>query len=463
MSIKESFSSQFSRILGVFHALPKAPNAYISIENLFNKIHSSYDHFRAPRKALQRDLNALNDVLHKGNVEKFAALGRQSASFRLSADAQLDLVKPNLVQNEFQSLAIVHSYNFLKNYFPESWQNALTDQFEQAQKVLALRNKDVWLSKFGFALDGAFQNYLTPSSDIKEKIFKSIHDNNVWLEILYYPENYRKQPNVYVIKPHGIIVRGRKQYLIASKINEHNKVFTRTFTIHRILQAIEIPERLSVFIPDIDMKKAIEKNEYEGFFNDTDRQIKIELLCHIEILTELQFSKIHKTQQLFATNASHFTLTAEMPITWSFIEWLVQHAGTIEVLESEDLRDEVRERICNMANNYNIEIMEFENDFANYGRGYDDFIDENGAIQPLDIEEDVAVVIENDMTIQEFDALLEQTIDFIRDKPYISESELSKHFKINHSLSSHLIYKMGLENVIEMISEDNSNLHKVLI
>jgi len=210
MSIKESFSSQFSRILGVFHALPKAPNAYISIENLFNKIHSSYDHFRAPRKALQRDLNALNDVLHKGNVEKFAALGRQSASFRLSADAQLDLVKPNLVQNEFQSLAIVHSYNFLKNYFPESWQNALTDQFEQAQKVLALRNKDVWLSKFGFALDGAFQNYLTLSSDIKEKIFKSIHDNNVWLEILYYPENYRKQPNVYVIKPHGIIVRGRK-------------------------------------------------------------------------------------------------------------------------------------------------------------------------------------------------------------------------------------------------------------
>lgn len=383
MHIKETFPFQFSRILSVFHALPKAPNAYISIEDLFIKLHNSYAHFLAPRKALQRDLNALDDILHKGNIEKISALGRQSASFRLSADAKLDLAKPNLIQNEFQSLAIVHSYNFLKNYFPESWQNTLIDQFEQAQKVLALRNKDIWLSKFGCALDGAFQNYLAPSNNIKEQIFKSIHDNNSWLEILYHPENFRKQPNVYVIKPHGVIIRGRKQYLIASKIDEHNKVFTRTFTMHRILQATPTLERLSVFIPDIDMEKAIEQNEYEGFF--TDHPIKIELLCNIKMLPELQFSKIHQTQQLFATNPSHFTLTAKMPITWSFIEWLVQHAGAIEVLESEDLRDEVRKRICDMANNYNIEIMEFENDFADYGRNCEDFVDENGAIQRLDI------------------------------------------------------------------------------
>ncbi|MEQ1306672.1 helix-turn-helix transcriptional regulator [Acinetobacter bereziniae] len=460
MSIKESFSFQFSRVLGVFHALPKAPNAYISIEDLFNTLHSFYAHFFAPRKALQRDLIALNDVLHKGIVEKIPAVGRQSASFRLSADAQLDLVKPNFIQNEIQSLAIVHSYNFLKKYFPESWQNALSDQFEQAQRTLALKNKDIWSSKFGFALDGAFQNYLTPSIDIKEKIFKSIHDNNVWLEVLYHPENYRKQPNVYVIKPHGIIIRGRKQYLIASKIDENNKVFTRTFTMHRILQAKETPERLSVCIHDIDMKKAIEENEYEGFFNNTDQPIKIELLCHIKILTELQFSKIHETQELFATNPYHFTLIAELPITWSFIDWLVQHAGTIEVLESEDLRDEVRARICDMANNYNIDIIEFENDFANYGRGYDDFIDEDGAIQRLDIEE-LTVLIENNITSEEFNTLLEQAIDFVKDKEYISEQELSRYFKINYSLSSRLIYKMGLENVIELICEDNLHTYKV--
>ena len=187
MNSKESFISQFFRILSVFQALPKAPNHYISIEDLLDGLKTTYEPFNAPRKTLQRDLKTLNEILHRGQIDKVIASGRRSASYRLSSDAQFNLNKNNIIQDEFQSLAIIHSYKSLKPYFPESWQKTLTQQFEQAQNVLDLKNKNVWLTKFGFALDGAFQTHLNPKNEIKELIFNCIHQNDSWLGILYHP------------------------------------------------------------------------------------------------------------------------------------------------------------------------------------------------------------------------------------------------------------------------------------
>ena len=135
-------------------------------------------------------LKTLNEILHRGHIDQVVASGRRSACYRLTSDAQLNLNKQNIIQDEFQSLATIHSYNFLKPYFPESWQKTLSQQFEQAQNTLELKNKNVWLTKFGFALDGAFQTHLNPKNEVKELIFKCIHQDNSWLEILYHPEAF---------------------------------------------------------------------------------------------------------------------------------------------------------------------------------------------------------------------------------------------------------------------------------
>lgn len=114
MNTKESFVSQFFRILNVFQALPKSPNHHISIEDLLESLKTTYEPFHAPRKTLQRDLKTLNEILHRGHIDQVVASGRRSACYRLSPDAQLNLNKQNIIQDEFQSLATIHSFNHLQ-------------------------------------------------------------------------------------------------------------------------------------------------------------------------------------------------------------------------------------------------------------------------------------------------------------------------------------------------------------
>ncbi len=85
--------------------------------------------------------------MHRGHIDQVAASGRRLLVTAYLQMLQLNLNKQNIIQDEFQSLATIHSYNFLKPYFPESWQKTLSQQFEQAQNTLELKNKNVWLSK----------------------------------------------------------------------------------------------------------------------------------------------------------------------------------------------------------------------------------------------------------------------------------------------------------------------------
>lgn len=448
MNTKESFVSQFFRIVSVFQTLPKSPSLYISLEDLLGNLKATYEPFKAPRKTLQRDLKTLNEILRKDNVEKILASGRRSASYRLSSDAQLNLTKQNIIQSEFQSLAIIHSYNFLKPYFPESWQNTLTQQFEQAQNVLALKNKNVWLNKFGFALDGAFQNYLNPKNEIKELIFDCIHQDDSWLEILYHPESFKRQPTVYTVKPHGVIVRGRKQYLIASKINDNNKIQIRTFTMHRILQAEKIPERLSIDIPDMAMQKAIEQYEFEGYYKNDEQPQSIQLHCSNKLLPELNFSKIHETQQLFNKTLDTFSLTAEIPITHSFIEWLVQKAQWIEVKQPLELRDEVKNRLIDMVSNYALDIIEDENVWE---EEFSEDLDEE--IRTLSLDN----IINEDLEFTLTEIFL-QAVEFIRNKDTISTEKLQGEFLISYNLAAKIIDQMRQLNYIEFNKKESDHI-----
>ncbi len=55
--------------------------------------------------------------------------------------------------------------------------------------------------------------------------------------------------------------------------------------MHRILHAEPTPESLSIDIQDIDMQKAIEQYEFEGFYNDDDQPKEIQLNCSNVLLS----------------------------------------------------------------------------------------------------------------------------------------------------------------------------------
>lgn len=104
--------------------------------------------------------------------------------------------------------------------------------------------------------------------------------------------------------------------------------------------------------------------------------------CSNTLLSELTFSEIHESQQIWSDDGdAYFTLTAEMPITQSFLEWLVQKAQWIEVEYPEDLREEVKNRIIEMAQNYALEIIE---DDIEWQEDVEEIYNEESAIQTLE-------------------------------------------------------------------------------
>lgn len=462
--MKQTFEEQFSRILNLYQVLPKAPHNYISINDLEPKIKNFYLHHEVPRKTIQRDLVTLGNILHKGKVEKISALGRSSASFRLSADAKLNTTKKNIIQDEFQALATIHSYRFLQNYFPKSWQASLQEHFDQAIKALELKHKKAWMAKLGIAFDGAFQNYLNPIDEVKELIFESIHEDHIWLEITYHPEDFRKQANVYLIKPHGIIVRGRKQYLIATKIDNKQRTSIRTFTLHRILVAKSVSESISIDIQNLEMQKAIDGYEYEGFFNRNDQAIEIELYCHAEILSEIQFSPIHSSQRIFHEDGCHFSLSATLPLSYSLVDWLVQKSTCIEVIEPQYLRTEIKDKIQNQAFNYNLDVTDPDDEL--FEEWDENPVDENHDIHGKAIQNLERLIADTEPfyeapVIDEFKTIYEKAINFILNKKEISTKDLQNNFKIGYNFSVKIIDQMEQDRVIAPI--DENGIRKVLI
>ena len=474
MTEKQSFKEQYLRTVSLYKALPKAPEPFLTIDQIELKLHQYYAQHESSRKTLQRDLENLGYLLHKGEIEKRSAIGRQPAAFRLSANAQLDTQRKNVIQDEFQALITFHSYNFLKHYFPESWQDSLQEQFDQAITALEMKQKDAYISKLGFAFDGAFQSYLNPSKEIKELIFRSIYQGQTWLEMTYHPEEIDREPNIYLVKPHGLIIRGRKQFLIASKIDQHNQVALRTFALHRILSARSISEQLSINIQDLDMQEAIEQCEYEGFFNKNLELTNLELRCNASLHHELLFSPIHENQLIYSDeqNNDYFILKTTLPISFSLMNWLEQKADLITIVEPHDLRMYIQDQIIKKAENYGLEYY----DPAENGGDDEDydfsscFNEQDGAIVTLKdllhdhtIIEDEASLFPYKKTkgsakaasryLIDFDIAYQKALQLIADKEFITTFEIKESLSISYDLSNHIIDSMQQQGVISEINE----------
>lgn len=496
MTEKQSFKEQYLRTVSLYKALPKAPEPFLTIDQIELKLHQYYAQHESSRKTLQRDLENLGYLLHKGEIEKRSAIGRQPAAFRLSANAQLDTQRKNIIQDEFQALITFHSYNFLKHYFPESWQDSLQEQFDQAITALQMKQKDAYISKLGFAFDGAFQSYLNPSKEIKELIFRSIYQGQTWLEMTYHPEEIDREPNIYLVKPHGLIIRGRKQFLIASKIDQHNQVALRTFALHRILNVRIVPERLSIDIQNLDMQKAIEQCEYEGFFNQNPEIIELKLRCDTSIHHELQFSPIHENQLIYSDEQddNFFILIASLPISFSLMNWLEQKADFVTVVEPHALKIHIQDQIIKKAENYGLGYYDPSEDWDDEVE-YDDsiFPDKDRAFQVLkDIlnepeqeYEDGAVQILKDMirdddedniplpskktkrsTLRsynpiDFDSTYQKAIELIKNKTFITTFEIKRGLDIDYNSSNKIIDLMQQQGLIS--ENDEEGKRKVLI
>lgn len=324
---------QFLRILALYRQLPRSPEPYISIDQLENCLHFG------SRKTLQRDLELLKKSLATGKIEKIASKGRAPAQYRLSANAIIERFSPEL------ALSLVMANSFLEQHLPPYAYCKVSGLFESAEKQLEKHTHlKEWSSRIRFIYEGYCQQHyeLAPEYMI-ELLYQAMMDEHSWVKIQYQRE-YDNDIVDYVIRPHGMINRGRKQFIIAHKI-ETNTSILRTFCLHRIRDVQPAQEKLSVNIDSFEIYQAIEDQEHEWALFDRE-VLRVKLRCEQALYAILEESELGNMIKLGNVGVNgYFYVLTDVLITETVLNWLVEKAHQVRVMYPEKLADILKKRI----------------------------------------------------------------------------------------------------------------------
>lgn len=324
---------QFIRVLTLYRRLPRSPESYISIDELENCLHFG------KRKTLQRDLELLNKCLATGKIEKIASMGRTPAQYRLSDNAIIEQFSA-----EF-ALSLIMANSFLEQHLPSHVYNKMSGLFQSAEKQLEKHTHlKEWNDRIRFVYDGYCQNkYELAPGYMIELLYQAMLDNHSWVKIQYQRE-YDNDILEYVIRPQGMINRGRKQFILAHKIENQNSVL-RNFCLHRIRDVQPAKEKLCVGIDSFEIYQAINNQEHEWALFDRET-LTVKLRCEetlYAILEESELGNIIKLGDVGITG--YFYVITEVMITETVLNWLVERAHQVRVMYPEKLVKEVKKRI----------------------------------------------------------------------------------------------------------------------
>lgn len=353
---ESNINLQFLRVLALYRQLPRSPAAYISIDQLENCLHFG------KRKTLQRDLDLLNKSLATGKIEKIVSKGRTPAQYRLSSNAIIEQFSPEL------ALSLMMANSFLEQHVPPHVYCKVSGLFQSADKQLEkYTHLKEWNSRIRFIHDGYCQHaYQLAPAHVIELLYQAMMDDHSWIKIQYQRE-YDNDILDYVIRPHGMINRGRKQFIIAHKI-ENNSSILRTFCLHRIRDIQPAQENLCVDVDSFEIYQAIEDQQHEYALFDREI-IRVKLRCDDvvhPVFEESEFGNMEESEfgnmiELGETSTSgYFYVLTDILVTETVLNWLVEKAHQVRVIHPEKLAREIKTRIQQAVDLYAYD--DFDND-----------------------------------------------------------------------------------------------------
>ena len=326
-----------NRVLELYKVLPRAPKSALTIEEFKEKVRHYYDRDIEEKsfvKAIQRDLELIPKLLSAGALTLIESRGRKAAQYCLSQNAFIEQFSSEL------ALVLVMANNYLCEYLPTDIQQNVNGFFEAAKQQLTKdTHLDNWQSRFRFVPQNFIKNAENPydSEEIKT-IYQAVLEDGVWLEAEYRKENHFDS-HTYMLKPHGIIHCGDKQFLIASKIVKE-KGELRTFNMLNFGCVKIIPERISVHIDPYYIDDLVDQREFEWALFDRE-ELDIFFIFDEKLLDGLQRNPIGKNQIISYLEEHHYELTAQCVITNSCIDWFMKNAHLIQVITPNVLREEI--------------------------------------------------------------------------------------------------------------------------
>lgn len=298
--------------------------------------------FDASVRTVQRDLKDLSGIFPIELNDK----NPRDYGWRWFKGANLDI--PGMSIPEALAMRLVETH--MKKLLPAAMLNGLQGVFSRAQSKLDKvekqnnnHSKD-WLDKVRVVPPA--QPLLPPivKEDVQAAIYRAV------LESQQITAGYlsmgSKELKDYVLHPLGLIMRGALIYLVASAWDYAD---ARLYALHRFSK-VEILDA-SVSAPEGFNLDAAIASGLAGFANQGE-PIQLELRCTEEVAVYLSETPLAADQKIEPGSGGWVRLTATVNDTWQLHWWLLGQGAGVEVINSPELRHQLKITINNMKRIY---------------------------------------------------------------------------------------------------------------
>ena len=289
------------------------------------------------KRTVERDLALLENIFALSCNQKGKPYGWYWPQERAPA-------LPGIALSEALTLRLLEDY--IRPLVPAVMLQGLESRFSHARQKLEVLSEENpsarWLSKVASVHPA--MPLLSPQLDagVVETVQRALLEDNK-LACHYYSAHSNRTAD-HVLNPLGLVQRGQVTYLVATA-DPHTDV--RLFAVHRIRSARQM-EQACVAPEGFSLAGYVES---EAMAFGTPTPIKLKARVSATIARIISETPLSEDMQLEGEGEERL-LTATVKDTWQLRWWALSHAGSLVVLEPEELKQALLEQLQDATKMY---------------------------------------------------------------------------------------------------------------
>ena len=248
-----------------------------------------------------------------------------------------------------QALTFSLAAQYLEPLMPKANFKRIEKFFQRAENILLGDQKSNvlrWRKRVRVIPENIRFKEAKTDLQIREKLYRAVFEG-IQIEA-FYRKRGEKKSQLRKIHPLGIVVKGSITYIIC--MMDEDKITPRYLPMHRF-EKVQLKEDKKINQPEgFDLDQFIHKNNLGYEFSDTLYTFKA--IFDKTMAAHLTEMKLNDTQEEKDLGNGKILITARIPDTLQFEQWLMSFGSDVEVIAPKKLRTKFEELSKKLARIY---------------------------------------------------------------------------------------------------------------
>ena len=331
-------SDSVLRMIKMTEKIPRYPSKVTA-----NQIQEFLENFgyKISLRSVQRDLNELSRLFPIECDDSSIPFGwswkKNAPGFESPA------------MDPIQALTFSLASQYLEPLMPKASFKRVEKFFERAENVLMGNERSKilrWRNRVRVIPESIRFKEPEIKTDIRQKLYRAVYEG-FQIKALYRKRG-EEYPDLRHIHPLGIVVKGTVTYLISMMDEDTEKA--RYLPLHRF-ERVEILDKQKISQPiGFNLDDFIHKNNLGFAF--TEKLYTFKAIFDKTMAIHLSETKLNSTQTIEELSDGRLLITARVPDTLQFEQWLMSFGADVEVLSPKVLRHKFKKLALHLKEIY---------------------------------------------------------------------------------------------------------------